>query len=98
MYTAATNTIACRLTHCMRVIMITTLTLIAGTPIKKVIKPSFVLPVENYLYVSAFWIDQVVRINLEPRSRGQDEPPMITFAQGHGLDGPWGLAVRDGIL
>jgi len=69
-----------------------------GTPIKKVIKPSFVLPVENYLYVSAFWIDQVVRINLEPRSRGQDEPPMITFAQGHGLDGPWGLAVRDGIL
>jgi hypothetical protein len=23
---------------------------------------------------------------------------MITFAKGHGLDGPWGLAVREGVL
>lgn len=69
-----------------------------GSPIKKVIKPSFVLPVANYLYVSAFWIDQVVRINLAGDTRGHEEPPMITFAQGHGLDGPWGLAVRKDVL
>lgn len=62
------------------------------------IKPSFVLPVANYLYVSAFWIDQVVRINLGGDTRGHEEPPMITFAQGHGLDGPWGLAVRKDVL
>jgi hypothetical protein len=64
-------------------------------------KPTFVLPLGEHLYVSSFWGDEVVRIpapGIDGSGRGNRGEGMITFAKGHGLDGPWGLAVYDGVL
>eukprot|EP00039_Didymoeca_costata_P005485 m.81937 g.81937 ORF g.81937 m.81937 type:complete len:314 (+) comp12841_c0_seq1:147-1088(+) len=67
-----------------------------GEPLRTVYKPSYVLTVENSLFVSCFWHDQVVQLHLN--SQGSVEPKLTIFASGHGLDGPWGLAVKSNIL
>ena len=58
---------------------------------ERVEKPSYVLPVDTYLFASCFWTDKVVKIQTSAFAKGV--APITTFAAGHGLDGPWGLQV-----
>ncbi|XP_031557390.1 uncharacterized protein LOC116294014 [Actinia tenebrosa] len=60
----------------------------------RVKKPSYILATpEHSLFISSFLDDQVLYVS----DTRQKDSHAITFAQGHGLDGPWGM-VSDGIF
>eukprot|EP00041_Stephanoeca_diplocostata_P036448 m.1332069 g.1332069 ORF g.1332069 m.1332069 type:complete len:356 (+) comp24868_c0_seq7:44-1111(+) len=61
-----------------------------GEKVQKVDKPSYTLAVENKVFVSGFWSNEVYEVS--------SDSSIKVFAKGNGLDGPWGLAVREGIL
>jgi len=53
-------------------------------------KPSFIYSTPAHsLYISSFMTDEVLFVE---NSR-DPIAPVVTFAKGHGLDGPWGIAV-----
>lgn len=61
----------------------------------KVHKPSYILATPQHtLYISSFLLDQVLFVS-DTRHSGV---PAITFTQGHGLDGPWGMVADDKYL
>ena len=71
-----------------------------GDAVETVDKPTYILPVEDYIFASCFWTNKVIRISTKAYGKGehQAKAPMTTFAAGHGLDGPWGLQVRNDVL
>lgn len=61
----------------------------------KVHKPSYILATPQHtLYISSFLLDQVLFV-ADTRQTGI---PAVTFTQGHGLDGPWGIVTDDKYL
>lgn len=61
----------------------------------KVHKPSYILATPQHtLYISSFLLDQVLYV-ADTRQIGS---PAVTFTQGHGLDGPWGMVADDEYL
>lgn len=58
-------------------------------------KPSYILATPQHtLYISSFLLDQVLFVS-DTRQSGV---PAVTFTQGHGLDGPWGMVASDKYL
>lgn len=63
--------------------------------LNKVHKPSYILATPQHtLYISSFLLDQVLFV-ADTRQTGT---PAVTFTQGHGLDGPWGMVADDKYL
>ncbi|XP_048583178.1 serine/threonine-protein kinase PknD [Nematostella vectensis] len=63
--------------------------------LEKVLKPSYILATPQHsLFISSFMIDQVLYV-VDTR---QSNSPAVTFASGHGLDGPWGMVADNSTL
>jgi len=71
-----------------------------GDAVSAVSKPSYVLATGGRVYVSEFWKNRVVQIQTSGSGSGgsSGKATATVFAEGGGLDGPWGLASHHGVL